>query len=372
VEVVVSSDVVSSVGGNACTDCQWTVDFGYRYYGTNTINGNVWRDEDRGGQTGGTGDIEVGETARYSGVTVYLWKCNGGCGGVDDDLVATAITDGSGFYEFAELGTGTFRVSLSGSDPNLSGLTATTPLAYDGDPVSAPAVTFAGSGETARRDFGFVSDMDFGDLPAGYAATVISDNGARHVIPTSGRVFLGSSNTPGDSITSENDGNESPTATQDQYDDGIVRTAMDNWSDGSASFDVDVSNCASGCYLSAWIDWNRDNDFYDANERVLLDERITADGTVTISVPAGVFTGSGSNVLLNARFRLYAATTSGLAQPTGLANNGEVEDYQWEFTPTAVRLLGFRATPAPSMPWAVLLAATLFGAVGWVYARRRR
>ena len=47
-----------------------------------------------------------------------------------------------------------------------------------------------------------------------------------------------------------------------------------------------------------------------------------------------------------ARFRLYdAPQTVQPATPTGLALNGEVEDYRWDFRPLAVTLAAFDAQP---------------------------
>ncbi len=73
--------------------------------------------------------------------------------------------------------------------------------------------------------------------------------------------------------------------------------------------------------MSGWIDFNRDGDWNDAGEQILVDQSVIAgSNSFTISVPAS-FSGGTSF----ARFRL--STQSGLG-PTGYANDGEVEDYR--------------------------------------------
>jgi hypothetical protein len=54
------------------------------------------------------------------------------------------------------------------------------------------------------------------------------------------------------------------------------------------------------------------------------------------TIPSGAFPGVSRSFF--ARFRIYRSTTSGAAQPTGYVVNGEVEDYLWSFSPTAITL----------------------------------
>ncbi len=367
-----TAGAVAEIGGNACaasTNCNLNLDFGYRFYGNNTINGTVWFDSNSD-QTINPGPTPAEEPVRYGNVPVYLWNCGadticGGANAADDVLVGSTLSAADGTYAFGNLADGTYRVIANSGAASLTGLSATTPTAYTG-------IALSGS-TTATRNFGFVAQMDLGDLPAAYNNTLLADNGARHIIPASAAVYLGSTNLSGDSITPEGDGRESGTSDLDTYDDGVLRTSGVYWVDGEdgASVDVDVTNCASGCYLSAWVDWNEDEDFNDSGERVLLDYAINSDRTITLNVPAGF---NGAQRIVNARFRLYAASTSGLAQPTGLASNGEVEDYQWIFGPTAIELVNLQATPimSPAL-WLLivaLLGTTLGGAL--VYARYRK
>ena len=85
----------------------------------------------------------------------------------------------------------------------------------------------------------------------------------------------------------------------------------------------------------------------DGDEEIFLDQAVTNGvNALAFTVPAGTFDGVPPNRVFNARFRLYSSSTGGLAGPTGYSSNGEVEDYQWTFTPTAISLLDLTAQPA--------------------------
>ena len=90
-----------------------------------------------------------------------------------------------------------------------------------------------------------------------------------------------------------------------------------------ASVAVDLRNAnPAGNRLDAWIDFNRDGDWLDPGEQILVSANLgTSSGVKLIGfeIPAGTTPGSTF-----ARFRL--SSDGGLA-PNGLANDGEVEDY---------------------------------------------
>lgn len=211
--------------------------------------------------------------------------------------------------------------------------------------------------------------IDLGDLPEEYDNTVLGDDGARHVI---GSLYLGSI------VDAEPDGQESgDTSGDDTYDgsddeDGVVRTSGVNWTQ-TAGGSVDVTVSGIGC-ICAWIDWTQDGDFADSGETILYNVAVTT-GTqsYTFSIPV-----DPSNKTFFARFRLYppdgSCTTA--KSPTGLASNGEVEDYQWSFGPTAVTLTHLSAKASPGFPVGATAAALAFlasgAAVGGVLVLRRR
>ena len=73
-------------------------------------------------------------------------------------------------------------------------------------------------------------------------------------------------------------------------------------------------------FIDAWVDWNQDNDFEDAGEKILSSEPVNAgENTFLISTPLNATVG-----YTTARFRLSA--TGGLFT-YGLAIGGEVEDH---------------------------------------------
>jgi hypothetical protein len=139
------------------------------------------------------------------------------------------------------------------------------------------------------------------------------------------------------------------------------------------SVDVTVSDAPG--YVTGWIDWNRDNDFDDSGEQIFVNEAFATDGThtVTFAIPDGVVSGT-----FNARFRVYPTMQAILAHPTALnatlspvggATGGEVEDYAWSFSPTAVTLRELRAVGLPTAGLVLAALGVLF--VGLLLRRRR-
>ncbi len=151
--------------------------------------------------------------------------------------------------------------------------------------------------------------LDFGDAPDSYG-TLLINKGARHV--PIGPMLGASRDAETDAVSPLN-------GTGDSGDDGVVMLTTliaDASSETTASLSVD----ASAGKLDAWIDFNRDGDFGDAGEQIFASQELSA-GTKLLSftIPAGASAGSTF-----ARFRI--SSTGGLA-PTGLAADGEVEDY---------------------------------------------
>ena len=107
----------------------------------------------------------------------------------------------------------------------------------------------------------------------------------------------------------------------DADEDGvrILTTIVAGLEPTSASFEVVSSQAGK---LDAWIDFNRDGDWLDPNERLFTNSFDLDAGTniVPFTVPAGASVGG-----TYARFRLGSI---GSLQPTGEADDGEVEDYR--------------------------------------------
>ena len=305
------------------TTDRYDVDFGYRFYGTNSIHGTAWYDADQGGQTGGIGDIDAGETLRYGNVPVYLWSCVNGCGGTDDILVASTTTAADGTYAFPNLANGTYQVSLNDNASTVAGMISTTGTSYSGVTLSESAA--------AQRDFGFFAMIDYDDLPDSYGTTV-ANNGAGHIL---GGPTLGPNS--GTTISSESNGQADPAASADTYDDGIILGAS-AWTAGTTVAFTAKVNGANG-YLVGWFDWNGDSKF-GSSEMVTFGNMSNGDNSLSLKIPADAAS-SGSYIYM--RFRLYDETTLVSISPTGLAQGGEVEGYRHSWTPTAVDLVRFEA-----------------------------
>jgi hypothetical protein len=154
--------------------------------------------------------------------------------------------------------------------------------------------------------------IDSGDAPASYGD-------ANHRIPVSITVYLGSTQPDNNtSVLSSANADGDDTDNIDD-EDGITPPAL-AWTTGSSE-NISVAIQGSG-YLNAWIDWNFDGDFTDAGEQI-SNEMAVSTGTATITVPVPLSASSGD---LPSRFRLCSAAGD-CNTPTGLADDGEVEDY---------------------------------------------
>ncbi|MEO8493491.1 MAG: GEVED domain-containing protein, partial [Planctomycetota bacterium] len=179
-------------------------------------------------------------------------------------------------------------------------------------------------------------DLDFGDAPDSLAGVIRSyptteqSNGAAHVISATNPLRLGIL------IDAESDGQPTVDATGDDNggddEDGVV------FGGGFVSgFATPVTVTSSGVgFLDVWVDFNRDGDWTDAGEQVYASQPVVAGATqLTIVTPAGATAGATT-----ARFRL--SSTGGL-QSTGLAADGEVEDY-------GIRIVGNSPPTTVSVP----------------------
>lgn len=185
-------------------------------------------------------------------------------------------------------------------------------------------------------------ELDYGDAPdplaatQGRYATQHVNDGARHVIvnPTEGG--FGTSTLPvwlGSTIDAEVDGQ--PTAAADgDNDDGVVFGTNFNIPalfnrNVETSIDVTVSNPG---FVDGWIDFNADGDWDDPGEHILDSVRFgqaNLSQTFMVTVPATAPELSGATTTF-ARFR---SSSSGGLIPTGLAVDGEVEDYAVTIVP---------------------------------------
>ena len=98
-----------------------TADFGYKFANRHAISGSVFNDLDA------NGTLDGGEPM-VAGVTVDLIRpgTDGIFGTDDDEVAATAVTDGSGSYSFQDLPDGNYRIKVTDTAQVLSGYQVTT------------------------------------------------------------------------------------------------------------------------------------------------------------------------------------------------------------------------------------------------------
>jgi hypothetical protein len=168
--------------------------------------------------------------------------------------------------------------------------------------------------------------QDFGDAPDSYH-TLLASNGANHKIVEG--VYLGqlidaepngipSIGADGDDTNGQND------------EDGVIIPVSLTQGTSAA---VEVTASAAG-KLNAWIDFNADGDWADADEQVFLNEMLVSGvNTLSFNVPSNSAEGD-----TYARFRF---NTQGGLSFDGSTDDGEVEDY-------VIKIVAPPRPPAPA------------------------
>ncbi len=172
-------------------------------------------------------------------------------------------------------------------------------------------------------------DIDWGDAPDSLLfplyPTLRANNGASHYINP--KFFLGQN------IDADPDGQPVPWGLGDDNDgnddeDGVVlpvSLTMGN------SYVLTVTAYGTGlAFLNAWIDFNKDWDWKDAGEHVVVDAPVFSTVTATIPMPTVVtptLTVPANAIPGKTFARIRYSTQKGLADD-GPAPDGEVEDYE--------------------------------------------
>ncbi|MFM8321896.1 MAG: GEVED domain-containing protein, partial [Chloroflexota bacterium] len=291
--------------------------------GRGTLSGLTWRDFDDDGARSG------GEPVLAGALVTLNYKGGDQTWGTADDEALSTYSDAAGAYSFSGLlaaGTGMYRVSFTQAAGFELGPQGTDSLGDPTDGLTAGQTVQANQATTGVSQ-GYVSRMDFGNLPAPYGYTSLEQDGARHLYQA-GAPRLGAT------VTTEND---SSASTPDD-NDGVERANTTGWSAGGTQ-NLTVSASGAG-QLWGWFDWNNDGDFGDPGEAVNLGSLSSGSQSVPLTV--------GSSYVVNhelyARFRLYPTGYSGSYLPFGLVDGGEVEDYYWTFSSTAVTLAELAAS----------------------------
>jgi uncharacterized repeat protein (TIGR01451 family) len=162
-----------------------------------------------------------------------------------------------------------------------------------------------------------VKGLDFGDAPDPTYPTLLASNGARHQVLPAGNPTLGSI------VDTEADGQPNAGLTGD---DASVSDDEDGVSYPGdlipgANGTIVLTGGGTGGVVSCWIDFNRDGDWGDAGEAVVVDLTLGAGTTLSPTFPVPVGSPQGSSPS-----RCRISSTPGLGV-TGLAVDGEVEDH---------------------------------------------
>jgi hypothetical protein len=152
----------------------------------------------------------------------------------------------------------------------------------------------------------------------------------------------------------------------------------DYWLPG-AQVNLIITTTGGTGRLAVWIDWDDNADLSGPGEFIDLGNVVAGAGQVfTLTIPSEAIYVAGTDLYV--RFRLFDPT----ALPGGSldagdylrsAVNGEVEDYFWEFGPTAVGSHGLDARPDrtwEAQVWLMPLALLLLMGAAALVARRRR
>jgi VCBS repeat-containing protein len=159
--------------------------------------------------------------------------------------------------------------------------------------------------------------LDYSDAPDPAYSTVLNTNGARHVVLANDPLRLGNV------ITTETNGVPTADALGDGGDDGVTFSGVFNQNSNAVMVTIEASE--SGL-VDAWVDWNRDGDWNDPGEQYMNTVPVRPGlNTFSLVTPVGASIGNTF-----ARFRISSA---GGLSPTGVAMDGEVEDYMINVLP---------------------------------------
>ncbi len=237
------------------------------------------------------------------------------------DVYIAMSTDGGNSFNANQIIT-----NVNSSSPNTpSGLWMGEYLGLVTD-NSYAYLTFCQALNDAKGDIYFdkiqnpeMHEIDYGDAIDPSYPTLLSNNGARHIID--GLTFLGGT------IDPDGDGQPDPNALGDDNDEGDDEDGVSfNWALGVGNpCKITVIASVAGGYLNGWIDFNLNGNWSDPGEQIFIDLPLVAGSNdLSFIVPLNAAPG-----WTFARFRF--STLAGLSY-TGLASDGEVEDYYIEIT----------------------------------------
>ena len=286
------------------------------------------------GDVDGDGDLDalfanvnVGNTIYTNNGTGVFGNSGQSLGTFNSRSAAVGDVDGDGDLDviFGNIGTQPDRVYSNDGTGTFSdsgrsvGTEATLGVAFgDVDGDGQLDVLTAGQGGPNRIYLSEDCSLDFGDAPASYPV-LAADDGARHVVPSSPVLFLGTS------LDADTNGIPDPAALGDDGDnlddeDGVLIPSI-LFIDETMNITVTATGAGQ---LDAWVDFDLNGTWDHPAEQVITNEAlVVGTNVVSLSTPAGLPEGQSF-----VRFRYSSA---GNLLPTGFAADGEVEDYQVTF-----------------------------------------
>ena len=284
------------------------------YFGVPTLVGSIGDEIFFDKNSNGIRDAGEG----LAGITVGLDTTGDGVANIFD------VTDAQGFYLFDGLDAGDYKVIVDTTTLPDGGIGFVNTVDPDGGNNSMSDVVLGAGENNLLQDFGYLA-FDFGDAPNRYD-TRLGRNGPRHVLS------IGQSDaTPllklGSLIDTELDGQPNSAARGDNNnnlndEDGITFTAITAGQSFTVTANVMEDSANVDGRLNAWIDFNADGDFDDPGEQIISDAAVdNGDNSFIIDAPIDAVAGN-----TYARFRLSSDPAA--QNPTGLATDGEVEDYR--------------------------------------------
>ncbi|MFT7638542.1 MAG: hypothetical protein ACI9G1_000266, partial [Pirellulaceae bacterium] len=246
--------------------------------------------------TGSNANIEITSSTGGGLLNYFIdWDADGSFGNNANEILAATLTGGTETLVVAVpagavLGTTYARFRLS-----TAGGLSEQGAAVDGE-VEDYRIQILNTPPT----------LDFGDAPDAPYATLLENNGPRHTV---GGPTLGST------ATVEADASPSSLAISDN-DDGVTFPEL---LIANSTANVQVTSSVGGGQLNYFIDFDQDGSFGNNANEIFSASLSGGTETVPIAVPLSAVGGRTF-----ARFRISSA---GGLTATGLAGNGEVEDY---------------------------------------------
>jgi hypothetical protein len=191
---------------------------------------------------------------------------------------------------------------------------------YETEVFDLPNTLTNASGADLSRDFGLWRATDYGDNPVQYPTKAISltnpADAARHVI-VDGLYF-------GNTVDAEGDGQPGNPATGDDLngtpddEDGVTVPTLSSCNAAQVQLTAQTGN--QGAFYGAFFDWNGDGVFNVGTDEDYTGPIGTETKLINVQVPCNSFP------VVYTRFRI-AWNLAEVAQGTGTAYSGEVEDY---------------------------------------------